>query len=150
MRRRRRRKPSGRGMPLKVSADLDSSPTASDMSKAMAATGRVALYGIRFDTDKADVKPESKPALVEIHKLLKADRALKLRVVCHMDNQGALDANIALSKRRAEAVNAALVGQYGIAASRLSAFGIADLAPVASNANDEGRAKKQRVELVPQ
>ena len=124
--------------------------SASDMSKAMAATGRVALYGILFDTNKADIKAESKPALVEIDKLLKADPALKLRVVGHTDNQGALDANIALSKRRAEAVNAALVAQYGIVASRLSAFGVADLAPVASNASEDGRAKNRRVELVPQ
>ena len=124
--------------------------SANDMSKAMAATGRVALYGILFDTNKADVKPESKPALVEIDRLLKTDPTLKLRVVGHTDNQGALDANIALSKRRAEAVNAALVAQYGIAASRLSAFGVADLAPVASNTNEEGRAKNRRVELVPQ
>lgn len=124
--------------------------SASDMSKAMATTGRVALYGILFDTNKSDVKPESKPALVEIDKLLKAEPSLKLRVVGHTDNQGGLEANIALSKRRAEAVNAALVAQYGIAASRLSAFGVADLAPVASNASEEGRAKNRRVELVPQ
>ncbi len=124
--------------------------SANDMSKAMTETGRVALYGILFDTNKADVKPESKPALDEIGKLLKADPQLKLRVVGHTDNQGTLDGNIALSKRRAEAVDAALVAQYGIAASRLSAFGVADLAPVASNASDDGRAKNRRVELVPQ
>jgi OOP family OmpA-OmpF porin len=124
--------------------------SAGDMSKAIAATGRVALYGILFDTAKADIKPDSKPALDEIAKLLKAEPALKLRVVGHTDNQGALESNIALSKRRAEAVNAALVGQYAIAASRLGAFGVADLAPVASNAAEDGRAKNRRVELVPQ
>ena len=124
--------------------------SASDMSKAMTATGRVALYGILFDTGKAEIKPESRAALVEIDKLLKAEPALKLRVVGHTDNQGGLDANLALSKRRAEAVDAALVSQYGIAASRLSAFGVADLAPVASNAAEDGRAKNRRVELVPQ
>ncbi len=124
--------------------------SASDMSKAMTATGRVALYGILFDTGKAEVKAESKPALEEIAKLMKAEPALKLRVVGHTDNQGALDANISLSKRRAEAVNAALASQYGIGAARLSAFGVADLAPVASNAAEDGRAKNRRVELVPQ
>lgn len=124
--------------------------SASEMSKAMASTGRVALYGILFDTGKADVKPESKAALEEIAKLLKAEPNFKLRVVGHTDNQGGLDSNIALSKRRAEAVNAALASQHGIAAARLSAFGVADLAPVASNADEAGRAKNRRVELVPQ
>ena len=123
---------------------------ASEMSKAMASTGRVALYGILFDTGKADIKPESKAALEEIAKLLKAEPNLKLRVVGHTDNQGGLDSNIALSKRRAEAVNAALASQHGITAARLSAFGVADLAPVASNAEEAGRAKNRRVELVPQ
>lgn len=124
--------------------------SASEMSKAITSTGRVALYGILFDTGKADIKAESKPALEEIAKLLKSDGGLKLRVVGHTDNQGGLDSNIALSKRRAEAVNAALASQYGIAAARLSAFGVADLAPVASNADEAGRAKNRRVELVPQ
>ena len=80
--------------------------------KAIGATGRVALYGILFDTGKADVKPESKPALDEIAKLMKSDAQLKLRVVGHTDNQGGLDANIALSKRRAEAVNAASLDEH--------------------------------------
>lgn len=126
------------------------SVSASDMSKAIASTGRIALYGILFDTAKADLKAESKPALEEIAKLLKSDASLKLRVVGHTDNQGALDSNIALSKRRAEAVTAALASSYGVAANRLSAFGVADLAPVASNSGEEGRAKNRRVELVPQ
>lgn len=126
------------------------SVSAGDMSQSIATTGRVALYGILFDTGKAEVKPDSKPALDEIAKLLKAELALKLRVVGHTDNQGNFDGNIALSKRRAEAVNAALTSQYAIAASRLSAHGVADLAPVASNAAEEGRAKNRRVELVPQ
>jgi OOP family OmpA-OmpF porin len=124
--------------------------SAGDMSKAMNSTGRVALYGIVFDTAKADIKSESKPALEEIARLLKTEAALKLRVVGHTDNQGTLDSNIALSKRRAEAVNAALTGQYGIAAARLSAYGVADLAPIASNIDQSGRAKNRRVELVPQ
>ncbi len=126
------------------------SVSASDMSKAIASSGRIALYGILFDTARAEIKAESKPALEEIAKLLQSDPNLKLRVVGHTDNQGTLDANIALSKRRAEAVTAALASSYGVAANRLSAFGVADLAPVASNSGEEGRAKNRRVELVPQ
>ena len=124
--------------------------SASEMSKSMLATGRVALYGILFDTGKAEVKPESKPALDEIARLLKDEPQLKLRVVGHTDNQGGLESNIALSKRRAEAVNAALATQYGVAPARLAGYGVADLAPVASNRDDAGRAKNRRVELLPQ
>ena len=69
--------------------------SASALGQGLEKEGRVALYSILFDTAKADVKPESKPALDEIAKLLKADAAMKLRVVGHTDNQGTLDGNIA-------------------------------------------------------
>ena len=111
-------------------------------------TGHVAVYGINFDTNKAVVKPESKPALDEIAKLLKQDPALKLKVVGHTDMVGSHEANMALSQARAEAVAQALVSQYGIAATRLKGYGVGPLAPVASNDNDEGRARNRRVELV--
>jgi OmpA-OmpF porin, OOP family len=112
------------------------------------ATGHVAVYGITFDTNKSVVKPESKPALDEIGKLLKQDPALRLKVVGHTDMVGSIEANMALSQARAEAVVQALVSQYGVAAARLKGYGVGPLAPVATNDTDEGRAKNRRVELV--
>ena len=123
--------------------------SADEMSKAIASAGRVALYGISFDINKADIKPESKPALEEIAKLLKKEPELKLHVVGHTDNVGGYEFNLGLSKRRAEAVVAALAQEYGIAANRLTPNGVAYLAPVAVNTTEEGRAKNRRVELVP-
>lgn len=122
---------------------------ADDMAKSIASSGRVALYGILFDFNKADIQPASKPALEEIAKLLKADAGLALHVVGHTDNVGSYEANLNLSKRRAEAVVAALTAEYGVSASRLTANGVANLAPVAVNSTEEGRAKNRRVELVP-
>jgi outer membrane protein OmpA-like peptidoglycan-associated protein len=119
------------------------------MSQALAAGGRVALYGILFDFNKAEIKPESRPALAEIAKLLSQEPGLKLHVVGHTDNVGGFDFNLGLSKRRAEAVVAALARDYGIAPGRLTPNGVAYLAPVAVNTTEEGRAKNRRVELVP-
>lgn len=124
--------------------------SAVEMSRTIASSGRVALYGILFDTNKAEIKPESKAALDEIAKLLKQEPGLKLHVVGHTDNVGGYESNMALSKRRADAVVATLVREYGIAQNRLTPNGIAYLAPVAANTTDEGRAKNRRVELVPQ
>ncbi|MBP6596877.1 MAG: DUF4892 domain-containing protein [Arenimonas sp.] len=121
---------------------------ASAMQAALAGSGRVALYGILFDTDKADIKPESKPTLDEIAKFLRANPALDLVVTGHTDSQGAFDHNVALSKRRAAAVVAALVQQHGIPVARLTAFGAGMAAPVATNDDDAGRSKNRRVELV--
>lgn len=118
------------------------------MQGNLEAEGKVALYGIYFDTGKAEVKPESKAQLDEMAKLLQAQPALKAYVVGHTDNQGQLDANLQLSQQRAQAVVAALAGSYKVDAKRLQARGVANLAPLSGNGNDAGRARNRRVELV--
>jgi OOP family OmpA-OmpF porin len=130
----------------KVSATLN----AAGMAKDIAADGKVALYGILFDTDKSTVKPESNVALAEIAKLLQQDPKLKLYVVGHTDNQGALARNVELSQLRAEAVVKVLAADYKIDARRLNAKGVASYAPAATNDSAPGRDKNRRVELVKQ
>jgi OmpA-OmpF porin, OOP family len=123
---------------------------AAAMAKDIATTGRVALYGIHFDTDKTDIKPESEPTLQEIAGLLQQDPTLKLYVVGHTDNVGGFDYNTDLSRRRASSVVDALKTKHGVQAARLTAAGVGMLAPVAPNDTEEGRAKNRRVELVRQ
>jgi outer membrane protein OmpA-like peptidoglycan-associated protein len=122
---------------------------AAALSASIASTGKAAVYGIYFDTDKAIVKPESTPALDEISKLLKQNTGLTLYVVGHTDNAGALEHNLKLSSDRADAVVKALIGR-GIAAARLRGAGVGPYCPVASNRTEEGKAKNRRVELVEQ
>lgn len=123
---------------------------ASELGQSIASSGKVAIYGIYFDVDKADLKPESKSQLDEIGALLRADTVLKLVVAGHTDNQGGVAHNMELSKKRADAVVAALVSGYGVAPDRLAAQGMGSAAPVASNGDEAGRAKNRRVELVKQ
>jgi len=123
---------------------------AKTMATDIRASGKVAIYGIYFDFDKADVKPESEPTLKEITKLLQQDAKLKLYVVGHTDNVGGLDYNMKLSQQRAEAVVKELVSKHKAEGSRLKALGVGPAAPVTSNKTEEGRAKNRRVELVEQ
>lgn len=123
---------------------------ADQLQKGLAAEGRIVLYGIYFDTGRAEIKPESKAQLDEMARLLTNDRVLKVAVVGHTDTQGAPDTNQALSQRRAEAVVATLTTNYKIDAARLKARGVASFAPVATNRTEAGRAKNRRVELVEQ
>jgi outer membrane protein OmpA-like peptidoglycan-associated protein len=74
---------------------------ADDMKQAIHDSGRVALYGLYFDTNKDAVKAESQPTLAEIATLLKNNPSLRLHVVGHTDNQGKSDYNLDLSRRRA-------------------------------------------------
>ncbi len=121
---------------------------AESLAREIASTGHVSVYGIHFDFDKADVKPESDPTLKEISKLLSQNTNLKLLVVGHTDSVGKIDYNMNLSRARAEAVVTVLVTRYGVAEDRVTAYGVGPLAPVASNETDEGRALNRRVELV--
>jgi len=121
---------------------------AAALSSGLAGTGHAVVNGILFDTGKAEVKPESAPALEEVAKLLKQDAKLKLYVVGHTDNVGALTANMDLSKRRAAAVVQLLITQYGATADRLQPYGDGPYAPLASNDTEDGRTVNRRVELV--
>lgn len=110
--------------------------------------GFVIIEGIYFDTDKSELKPESKPAMDEVAKLLKERPDLKLYVVGHTDMQGSLSHNMNLSEDRAKAVVARLVNEHGVEADRLEGRGVGPLSPVASNNKEGGRAKNRRVVLV--
>ena len=121
---------------------------AGEMAKSIDTSGRVALYGIYFDFNKADVKPESSATLEQIAALLKQDAGLKLLVVGHTDNVGSFAFNTDLSQRRAAAVVAALTTRFGVAKDRLTPVGVSFASPIAPNKTDEGRAKNRRVELV--
>ena len=110
--------------------------------------GKIALYGVTFATNKAELSKQSDAQLGEMAQALKAAPGLKVFIVGHTDNQGDYQANTALSQKRAEAVVHALSGRFGIARERLDGRGVANLAPVASNDTEQGRAQTRRVELV--
>ena len=121
---------------------------AAAMAKGLGDKGHIALYGIYFDTDKAVIKPESKPTLDEMAKLLRGQPQMKVFIVGHTDSQGSYEHNMTLSRARADAVAAALAGGYQVARARLYTAGVGYLAPIGSNASEDGRALNRRVELV--
>lgn len=120
--------------------------SASDMKKAIDATGHVALH-INFDTDKATLRADAQPVIAEIGKLLQADPTLRLSIEGHTDNTGNAAHNQELSTARARSVLGALVG-LGVDPGRLQSKGFGQDKPVADNGTDAGRAQNRRVELV--
>lgn len=109
--------------------------------------GKVALYGIYFDSGKAEIKAESNQTLQAIQQFLQQHPTINLYVVGHTDYTGSLSNNISLSEQRAKAVVRALV-ERGTDGKRLEAQGVGPLAPVATNSVDSGRQLNRRVELV--
>jgi outer membrane protein OmpA-like peptidoglycan-associated protein len=120
--------------------------TAKELADALAKTGSVTLNNILFDTGKATIKRESEGPLGTVVELLTSDPALKLEIQGHTDNVGGREANLTLSKERAESVKAYLV-KGGVAAGRLTTAGLGDTQPVADNKTEEGRAQNRRVVL---
>lgn len=121
---------------------------AAAMAKGLAAEGKVVLGGIYFDTGKATLKAESDAQLEQMARLLQSQPDLQVFIVGHTDNQGGFDANLALSRQRAEAVRDALVSRHKADGRRITPYGVANVSPVAANAAEPGRALNRRVELV--
>jgi len=128
---------------------LELSVVSSDqMQDEIAETGKIALYGILFDSGKDSLRTESTETISQIAALMQAERDLRLLIVGHTDSKGSFGYNQDLSERRAGSVVRALVNQHGIASSRLFPVGVSFASPVATNDTEDGRAQNRRVELV--
>lgn len=118
------------------------------MGRGLEERGSVTLENIYFDVGAATLTPESDPALEEMAKLLQGNSQLQVFIVGHTDAVGSYEANLDLSRRRAEAVVEALMNRFGVSSRQVVPAGVGPLAPLASNSTDEGRTLNRRVELV--
>src|SRR5262249_47255912 len=105
--------------------DVGAANEAKALADALSKDGHVAIYGIYFDVDKAQLRPDSETALQHILELLKSDPALKVEVQGHTDNTGSSPHNLTLSNDRAASVKAWLM-QHGIGDARLATKGYGD------------------------
>ena len=106
----------------------------------------IVLKNIFFETNKAELKEESKTELDKLVDLLTKNPMLKIEIGGHTDNVGADADNLKLSDARAKSVMAYLVA-HGISADRLTARGYGETKPIADNNNVEGRALNRRTEF---
>lgn len=111
------------------------------------AGARITLNNIFFETAKADLKPESNLELEKLLAWLRNNPTAKIEVAGHTDDQGSVEYNLALSKRRAAAVVAYLTTK-GIVTTRLVARGYGKDKPVATNSTEAGRARNRRTEFL--
>ena len=130
--------------PVFAAAGADVGAFAAEIEKA----GSVALDDLAFETGSATLSPGAYPSLAALAAYLAANPARRVALVGHTDAVGGLDANIALSRKRADAVRARLIEAYGVNAAQVSAAGAGWLSPRASNLTPEGRARNRRVEVV--
>jgi lipid-binding SYLF domain-containing protein len=118
-----------------------------EVGASLGERGRVTLSNVHFETGRADLTPDSEPALNEAVAALKEHPDWRIRVEGFTDNRGSKEVNEKLSSDRADVV-ANWLADHGVDHDRLSSKGFGDRRPVASNSTAEGRAKNRRVELV--
>jgi len=106
----------------------------------------IALKGVYFATNSADLTAASTATLNHAVAVMKKRSGIHVEVAAHTDSRGKADYNMALSSRRAKSVMDYLIA-HGIAASRLTSHGYGETQPVADNGTAAGRAKNRRVEL---
>lgn len=100
---------------------------------------------VEFEFDKAVVRGIYGDELTAVANAMKVHDDIQLVLEGHTDSRGDADYNMNLSQRRAEAVKAKLVEDYGIPASRISAVGYGETRPIATNETEAGRAQNRRV-----
>ena len=109
--------------------------------------GKIIVNGIKFDVNKATLKPESMGPINEIYQLMQKQSDLNFSVEGHTDADGGDDTNMTLSKARGKSVMNKLI-EMGIAPNRLKSDGFGESKPIDNNNTPEGKANNRRVEFV--
>ncbi|MGB1248306.1 MAG: OmpA family protein [Chitinophagales bacterium] len=108
---------------------------------------QLAFDNLVFDSGKSTIKSSSDDELENLAKILKENKSLNLMISGHTDSQGDDEANMTLSKNRANAVKERLES-LGVVSSRMTTEWFGETEPVADNATAAGRAKNRRVVFV--
>ena len=123
---------------------------APDTRNKLLTEGKLVTYGIYFDVNKDEVKPESYGTLKDIATILNEVPDVKVKIVGHTDSDGQDAANLDLSKRRAASVKAELAKSFEVNADRLETDGMGETQPVAKNDSPVNKALNRRVEFIKQ
>jgi len=110
--------------------------------------GSAVLEGVVFSSGDAATPQGGDAALAALAAWLAANPGRTIALVGHTDASGALESNVALSRRRADAVRARLIAEHNADGGRITALGAGFMAPRGSNLTEAGRAANRRVEAI--
>ncbi len=119
-----------------------------DLRRKLLAEGRISTNAILFDSGSANIQPQSMGVIRQISQVLQQDSNISLNIIGHTDSDGDDASNLALSKKRAEAVKNALINIYNVSSDRLTSEGKGETEPVSDNGTSDGKSQNRRVEFI--
>jgi outer membrane protein OmpA-like peptidoglycan-associated protein len=108
----------------------------------------IRLVGLTFPSGQATVLPTHRELLQKVQQAADVFPRSQIVIEGHTDSYGDDQANLNLSRRRAEAIGAYLSGTLGVMASRISAVGYGETQPIASNDTPQGRERNRRIDVI--
>jgi outer membrane protein OmpA-like peptidoglycan-associated protein len=108
----------------------------------------IRLVGLTFASGQDVVRPTYRGLLEKVRQAADVFPRSQIVVEGHTDAYGGDENNLALSRRRAEAVSAYLTGELGVPAVRISAVGYGETQPIANNDTEQGRVRNRRIDVI--
>jgi outer membrane protein OmpA-like peptidoglycan-associated protein len=108
----------------------------------------IRLVGLTFQSGQDVVRPTYRPLLEKLRRAADIFPRSQLTIEGHTDTYGGDESNLALSRRRAEAVTAFLTSELGVPPSRISSVGYGETQPIANNDTEQGRARNRRIDVI--
>jgi outer membrane protein OmpA-like peptidoglycan-associated protein len=108
----------------------------------------VRLVGLTFPSGGSDVNPAQRPLLQKLQQAADVFPRSQIVIEGHTDSYGSDEANLALSRTRAESISAYLTGTLGVQAFRISAVGYGETQPIANNDTAQGRERNRRIDVI--
>jgi outer membrane protein OmpA-like peptidoglycan-associated protein len=105
------------------------------------------LVGLTFESGSAEIADEHRLLLEKVYEAAAVFPRSQIVIEGHTDSYGSDDNNMSLSRERADAVGAYLIGEFGIPAFRTSAVGYGETQPIANNETPQGRARNRRIDV---
>ena len=108
----------------------------------------IRLVGLTFPSGQDTVRPTYRPLLEKLKQAADVFPRSQVTIEGHTDSYGGDENNLALSRRRAEALSAFLTNELQMPASRLSSVGYGETQPIANNDTEQGRERNRRIDVI--
>ena len=128
---------------------IDAAGMISSAQTAQTHTGVLIRFsGDLFKSGSTELNPKFFPMFRQLAEIIKANPGYSVRLEGHSDSIGDAKSNLKLTERRVDALVIYLVEECGVPKEQLTAVGLGEDKPIATNVNKDGRAKNRRIDTI--